>query len=153
MRPRRSAATDDAGRIVKAVEEFLTDVCHVGITGRVVIHEHPTGLDHRGEGGDNHQRRVQLVYRRFDEDGKFRIFIDENEMHYEDAGYDDERAIETLWHNCPRDLKLQSYEKLPELLDLLIQQVEQRVERTRISTAAINGIMELLPASKKGAKR
>ena len=53
---------------------------------------------------------------------------------------------QTLWSNCPRDLKLLAYTQLPRLLDKLIESVEGTLEQVEFNTETIQA---LLPSTKQ----
>jgi hypothetical protein len=133
--------SDDANRVAMAVESFLTDTCHVGVEGQVWI-------DGYEENGDPGWSRV-LVYGRYN--GQYRLYVAETD--YRDVGPDGPEGTQTLWANCPRDIRLAAYEKLPDLLANLVGRVEARIEKIRACTEAINEIIDLAPPAKKGGKK
>lgn len=115
----------------------MSDQLHIGVTGSVVLEsdeDPPAG----------HYFRRELFYGRHGE--RFRIYV-RHFMEFEGSVETDE---ETLWANCPRDVKLMSFNRLPDLLDQLVNCLEATLEQVRLNSETIQA---LLPQPKaKGAK-
>ncbi len=122
-----NSRTDDVGRVVQAVEKYLTEVLHVGVPGWVTIDDE--------DDGNGWERRTSLGYGRFGE--KFRIFVETGT--FISGGLDDHSK--TLWANCPRDIKLKAYAALPELLDELVKQLEGTLEQIHANTETIESLL------------
>jgi hypothetical protein len=123
-----NAVSDEIGKVVQGVEAHLNETLHLGVRASAELErgEDPTATI------SWHRR---LVYDRYGP--KFRIYviyesyIDGNSDAYE----------ETLWANCPRDMKLLAFIKLPELLDDLAAQVEKVLEQVDIGYDAIQAMI------------
>ena len=119
-----NSSTDRIGEAVQTVEAYLTDHCRLGMQGSVVI---------CSESGAEEEIRsaTYLVYGRYGD--KFRIYVEEADvLHGEVVG----ESTQTLWANLPRDLKLESFRLLPELLDKLIEQVKDTLVQVETSVPA-----------------
>jgi hypothetical protein len=132
--------SDEIAKVVQGVEAHLSDVLHLGIRASVVIEEDedPSGTI---------SIRRSLVYGKYG--SKFRLAVvqitsvDGNRDGYE----------ETLWANCPRDMKLLVFTKLPELLDALAVQVEKVLEQVDVGYDAVQAMIPAkLPPKAKAAK-
>jgi hypothetical protein len=130
-----NAASDEISKVVHGVEAHLSDTLHLGVTASVLIEEQedPTGTI---------SIRRRLVYGRHGP--KFRLFITETTS--VDGNRDDYE--ETAWANCPRDMKLLSFQKLPELLDELATQMEGLLEQVDVGRRAIQS---MIPAAARKA--
>src|SRR4051812_22240789 len=104
---RLNAKSDSAGMVVQGVEEYLNEVCRLGLVASVNI------TSNQSPDGDWYSSK-DLVYKRFGP--KFRLVIEETSG----CEGNPESAESTLWANCPRELKLDAFDKLPALLDELI---------------------------------
>ena len=132
-----NSSIDEAGKIVQGVESFLSDIIHLGITGGVLI-------DSEDLPEIGYYSSTSLIYGRYGP--KFRIFVT---VSVDDQGRED-RPKETLWANCSRDLKLQTFNKLPALLDKLIENLESTLAQVTDNTELIQAFLP--PAKEKGAK-
>src|SRR5687768_2402507 len=113
--PRLNAATDEAARIVKEVQDLLGRELSLGITAT------SRGFDERPapEGQESGRERRVSSYLAYDRVGEsFRIHV-----YHETCERDDDGAFTTVvaeeripWSSCPRQLKLRSFARLPELL-------------------------------------
>jgi hypothetical protein len=122
-----NSRTDEVGRVVQAVEKYLTEVVHLGVPGWVTID--------REDDGDGWERETSLAYGRFGE--KFRIFVENGT--FISGSLDDHSK--TLWANCPRDIKLKAYNALPKLLDELVKQLEGTLEQIQANTETIESLL------------
>lgn len=134
-----NAATDDAGRIVQGVEAYLNDVLHLGLRASVEIKSESND--------DGYESSTELVYGRYGQ--KCRIHIAQLDIHQGMPV----NVEETLWANCPRDLKLAAYNSLPALLDALIKNVEATLEDVEVNTGTIETLLPVTGSkTKKEAK-
>jgi hypothetical protein len=104
-----------AGRIVQGVEKYLGEVLHLGVRASVTI-------DKQQDWEEQWLFERELVYGRYGE--KFRIFV--TEANWCAGDLDDLK--ETLWANCPRDVKLMAFNGLPELLYEMVRSLESTLE-------------------------
>ncbi len=135
-----NAVSDEISKVVQGVEAHLSDTLRIGVTASVLIErdEDPT---------ETICIRRELVYGRHGP--KFRFYVAET------TSVDGNRDLleQTPWANCPRDMKLLSFQKLPELLDELARQVEALLDQVDVGYDAIQAMIPPEPpAKKKGAK-
>jgi hypothetical protein len=137
--PRLNAATDQASKLVAKVERFLVDEIHIGVPAEVYYEELPAGKD-----DSDHVLCVRHALSFGRTGGSFRIHV-LSETVAPDEGA---RARTTLaqerilWPSCPRETKLKAFEKLPELLDKILEEAErlaQTSEATRVKLQEIIG--------------
>jgi hypothetical protein len=137
--PRLNAATDQASKLVTLVDKFLVEELHIGVSAEVCYEELPAGTD-----DDNHALKIRhsLAFGRGG--GSFRIHVVK-----ETVAVDDGASARTtlaqeriLWPSCSRETKLKAFEKLPELLDKIIEEAErltQTSEATRVKVEEMIG--------------
>jgi hypothetical protein len=125
LAPRLNAATDQASRLVAAVEKFLVEELHIGVSAEVCYEELLAGND-----GDDRMLRIRhsLAFGRGG--GAFRIHVLKETVAVDDgagarATLEQERI---LWPSCSRETRLKAFEKLPELLDRIIEEAERLAE-------------------------
>jgi hypothetical protein len=121
--------TDEANETIRMVEQFLNEECSIGIPCGVLLKDlvEDDGTPYRAD---------WLEYRRIN--GKFRIAI----ATYWPDGDEGERA----WSDCPREEKLESYKKLPDLLIELTKKVLATVTETRENTQMVSQVVKgLIP--------
>jgi hypothetical protein len=135
--------SDEANRAAMAIERFLSDEIRVGVRASVLID--------RDDHDEDHPRwQRTLNYGRYE--NQFRLFI--KLIDYEDSRPDGGPSeYTTLWSNAPRNVRLDAFEKLPELLARLVDRVEARVESIRASNRAFAENLEIAPTVKKGSKK
>jgi hypothetical protein len=139
LAPRLNSATDQATNLVGLVEKFLVEELHIGISAEVSYEELPAGTD-----DDDHELRIRhsLAFGR--SGGSFRIHVVRETVAVDDvasarATLEQERI---LWPSCTRETKLKAFEKLPELLDRIIEEAERLAETsetTRIKVEEMIG--------------
>jgi hypothetical protein len=144
--PRLNAATDQASKLVAMVEKFLVEELHIGVSAEVCYEELPAGTD-----DDDHALRIRnsLAFGRVG--GSFRIHVVRETVAVEDGAsarttLEQERI---LWPSCSRETKLKAFEKLPELLDKIIEEAERLArtsEETRVKVDAMMGEEEPVEA-------
>jgi hypothetical protein len=133
-----NVATDDAGRVVQGVESYLTDVLRLGTRASIRLE-----FERDEEGFFWSEKRLE--YGRYGP--KYRIYVvdaGEQQGHY--------AQTETLWANCPRDVKLMAFERLPDLLDELIRTLEGTLDQVRANSEAIQSLLPPSTVREKGAK-
>jgi hypothetical protein len=130
-----NSRTDEAGRIVQGVEKYLSDVLHLGVRASVTIDKDE---DYR----DAWQFQRDLVYGRYGD--KFRIFVEEATL----VAGDLDNHKETLWANCPRDIKLIAFNALPTLLDEMVKSLEGTLAQIQANTETIESLLPHLKEAK-----
>lgn len=137
--PRLNAATDQASKLVAQVEKFLVEELHIGVSAEVRYEEVPAGTD-----DDNHALRIRhsLAFGRVG--GSFRIHVVRETVDVDDGASARTTLAQEriLWPSCTRETKLKAFEKLPELLDKIIEEAErlaQTSEATRVKVDAMIG--------------
>jgi hypothetical protein len=137
--PRLNAATDQASKLVAQVEKFLVEELRIGVSAEVCYEELPAGTD-----DGNHALRIRhsLAFGR--SGGSFRIHVVTETVAVDDGfpGGTTLSQERMLWPSCPRETKLKALEKLPELLDKIIEEAErlaQTSETTRVKVAEMIG--------------
>jgi predicted nucleotidyltransferase len=132
--------SDEISKVVQGVEAYLSDQLRIGVTASVLIEreEDPT---------ETICFRRELVYGRFGP--KFRLYV--AEITSVDGGRNE--LEQTPWANCPRDMKLLAFQKLPELLDELAVQVERLLDQVDVGYDAIQAMIPIVtPAKAKAVK-
>jgi hypothetical protein len=119
LSPQLNKATDDANRMVQAVEAFLNDECKIGLPCFVQVWA-----------TDNGDRRGLLGYDRHN--GKFRIVLKE-EFNQGDEDLKDIRP----WTEATRGDKLQSFTLLPRLLEAIVTEAENSIKLVAETTRTI----------------
>jgi len=123
LAPKLNQVTDQATETVKAVEKFL-DENGVGVAAYACV-------DSRGDGPEG----TYIGYLRHS--GKFRIVV-------VDADADGvDRRIRT-WYECSRDEKLDSFDRLPDLLAHIAKQLQERIDRTANSVRLVSEFLTAL---------
>jgi hypothetical protein len=137
--PRLNAATDQASKLVGQVEKFLVEELHIGVSAEVCYEELPAGSD-----DNNHSLKIRnsLAFGRGG--GSFRIHVVRETVEVNDAASARTTLTQEriLWPSCTRETKLKAFEKLPELLDKIIEEAErlaQTSEATRVKVDAMIG--------------
>jgi hypothetical protein len=131
-----NTATDEANRVVLAVEKFLNDECRLGLPAAVTVRSRPL----QNPGMVTSEACMTLEYRRVD--GKFRIAIGEKDDNL--AGPPQERWLYNTWQDRPRGDKLESFPHLPELLQVLAKKVDSSIEKTQETCATVEQVMYAL---------
>jgi hypothetical protein len=132
-----NAVSDEIGKVVQGVESYLNETLYIGVVASVEIDRDtdPTG---------SITSRRMLLYSRYGP--KFRIVV----SNITEVDGNEEKYEETLWANCPRDLKLLAFDKLPALLDKLILRMEAMLDQVDVGYDAIQA---MIPAKGKAAKK
>jgi hypothetical protein len=134
-----NATTDDAGRVVHAVESYLSDVLHLGVKASVL-------LEYDEDENNGHLSKTELVYGRCG--SKFRLYVHDF-VGMDGTVFTDEQ---TPWANCPRDVKLLAFNCLPGLLDKLIESLEDTLDLVETSGQMIQSLLPPHAIKEKGAK-
>lgn len=137
--PKLNAATDRASETVVRVEQFLNDECGIGLAAQCQVDAVQIS--------EGKQRITYLSYARVG--GKFRIAV-ETEIYCEftnDQGFADqswEQEDLKPWVNCPRDMKVEAFPMLPDLLEAVAEKAKKAVKAVEDSVAAVDKILAAL---------
>ena len=134
---RLNTICDGAGQLIRDAEAFLEE-CQVGVETWVEVRR----VDVTGDG---HYDLTGLGYLRLG--GKFRIAV-VNEPHFSSGPED---CHVKAWAESSRDDKLDTLEKLPELLVELAKQVDARTVKAEQAMATVNSLLSL-PKKRKGGE-
>jgi hypothetical protein len=132
-----NAVADDTSRIVQGVEAYLSDIAHVGVSASVVLEADSN--DERGWYSE-----MRLMYGRYGP--KYRIFV--SDVVSDQGSLDKDES--TLWANCPRDVKLMAFQRLPDLLDEIERTLRHTLEQVRLNKETLEA---LLPPPKAKEKK
>ena len=138
LAPRLNSATDQASRLVAMVEKFLVEELHIGISAESTeFNSWSTGKDE-----DDNERMVHQTLAFGRVGAGYRIHVVEETILVDNEGRRRERIGKqaTAWPSCGRETKMRAVEKLPELLDKIIQETE-RLAETAGETASKIGAM------------
>src|SRR5262249_4278661 len=132
--PRLNASTDQASRLVAQVEKFLVEELHIGVSAEICYEELPAGTD-----DDNHVLRMRhsLAFGR--SGGSLRIHVLRESVAVDEASSTRTTLAQErmLWPSCSRETKLKAFEKLPELLDRIIEEAERLAQTSESTRAAV----------------
>jgi hypothetical protein len=138
LAPRLNTATDQASRVVAMVEKFLVDELHIGISAESTeFNAWNAGKD---EDGNSRMAYQKLAFGRLG--AGYRIHVVDETTIVDDEGHRQDLVSKqaTPWPSCGRETKMRAIEKLPELLDKIIQETE-RLAETAGETASRIGAM------------
>ena len=141
MAPQLNAATAEASSVVQAVEQFLGDELAIGVAGASRPFDSQRAI---GEGDRELLVTSHLAFGRFN--GRDRIYVlkatlekAEWKEHFTKVVAEDR----VPWTACSREIKLQSFAMLPELIGNLASRVEEVALQT---TKTVQTVRELLDA-------
>jgi hypothetical protein len=132
LTPELNAVTDNAAKIILAVEHFLTEECQLGLPVVVSIQE-----GDRDNGTTTYGTRLE--YTRWE--GKYRICVSSYEDH---DGYETEVTDRNVWVNCTRDRKLDTIMLVPRLLQEVSQKVKRVITHTKEQSAEVEAYLKQL---------
>ncbi|MEW4570102.1 hypothetical protein AB1L88_19730 [Tautonia sp. JC769] len=132
LAPELNEVTDKATRLVGVVEKFLNEELSLGIPCRVTVSD-------SWDPSDELRHCKDLHYGRFE--GKFRLYVAEYTIYHDGEG---DNYKETPWSSCPRDLKLASFQKIPDLLADLTKKVEQAIKETEGTGKTIQELLKAI---------
>jgi hypothetical protein len=132
--PRLNAATDQASKLVAQVEKFLVEELRIGVSAEVSYEELPAGTD-----DDNRVLSIRhsLAFGRGS--GSFRIHVLRETIAVDDGASTRTTLAQerVLWPSCPRETKLKAFEKLPQLLDKIIEEAEQLAQASETTRTKV----------------
>jgi hypothetical protein len=138
LSPKVNKTCDEATKVVREVEKFLTD-SKVTVPAEVVVQAVQVSPKKR--------ELTTLCFGRLD--SSFRIAVKrEEETEFVDGRNMVDYAIkttdETPWLECPRDLKLSTFPKLPELLKNIGEEVEKSLKNAEDAMPEIEKVLASL---------
>ena len=147
LAPELNKATDDAKAVVEVVEKFLNEECSLGLHCSVWLSETDVPLD-EGETGTRSEQKY-LAYARVE--GRFRIAVEISDV-TEWPDYQDPDVVRRRvhsegcvpWASCPRDLKLETFAALPELLETIAREGRMAIKRTADTSKTVEQVLEAL---------
>jgi hypothetical protein len=121
--------TDQANLTVQTVEHLLRDECKVGTPASIRLNELP-----KNSGLVNVTlSESQGDFLSFCKVGSnFRIAVVKKTPNEDTV---------TPWSDCPRDLKLETIRKLPDLVSKLIAEIDKRINDAEAALADVSGIL------------
>ncbi len=137
--PRLNNATDQASKLVALVERFLTEELRIGISAESSgFNSWSAGKDEDGKSLMVHQT---LAFGRVN--GAYRIHVVDELRIVDDEGGPQGLVSRqaTLWPSCGREIKLRAVEKLPELLDKIINETERLAETAGETSTRIGAMI------------
>lgn len=154
--PALNKATDEATAVVAAVEKFLADLS-IGLTLKA-----QSFLGVPAPAGDDEALTVfhSLAYGRVG--GTYRVHVTAETCRKDDNyvdGWDTLSTEETPWSSCPREMKLQSFAKLPELLGMIADRALKLTEETTRTTETVRDLLSAMgpepddPSPQAGSNR
>ena len=136
---RLNQLTDQANQTIREVETFL-DECSLGITGSVLV-----GRE-KEINGDNYL--TYLEYRRVG--SRYRIAIVDRVSSLNDDFEPSEQNVKP-WSDAPRDEKLETIKKLPDLLKEMGELLEGKIESAEIGLGEVSEAIHEL-SKREGGK-
>jgi hypothetical protein len=138
--PELNSAADEANRIVKEVERVLVQETKIGVRATTSCF----GVEQRTVDGETHKQelRRRLAFGRVN--GVYCIHVDDGFYRYDEAteGMDEEVYSEhTPWSRCDRDTRLAAFEKLPELIDEIVNRAKCVVKTARETAAKVKNLI------------
>jgi hypothetical protein len=136
--PRLNSATDKASKLVAQVEKFLVEELHIGVSAEVSYEELPAGSD-----DENRPLKIRhsLAFGRVG--GSFRIHVvSETVAVNGGASAGATVAHERMpWPSCTREARLKAFEKLPGLLDKIIDEAERLAESSETTREKVEAMI------------
>jgi hypothetical protein len=125
-----NSASDEISKIVQRVETYLNETLHIGVRAWVKLE---SGSDQT----DTVNWHRKLVYGRCGP--KFRLCV----VYEESVDGNVQEYEETLWANCPRDMKLLAFKHIPELLDEIAFQMQSMLNEVDLGAEAIKTLIPI----------
>jgi hypothetical protein len=148
LAPLLNNATDEAAQVVQAVEQFLGEQLSLGVSAESgAFEQQPRTID-----GTEHLTVSCLAYGRLA--GKYRLHVLITTERQNLATPWDNGIIsseQTAWSSCPREVKLQSFSKLPELLGILAEKADQLAREVSETSTTVRDLLSAIGTSAIGA--
>jgi hypothetical protein len=139
LAPRLNSATDQASRLVAMVEKFLVEELHIGISAEsTAFNSWSAGKDE-----DDKERMIYQTLAFGRVGAGYRIHVAEETVIVDNEGRRQELIGKqaTPWPSCGRETKMRAIEKLPELLDKMIQETERLAETAGDTASKIEAMI------------
>jgi hypothetical protein len=120
LAPELNEAANEAVKIVQEVENLLTKELSLGIKAEVEVSVIQIS--------ENKCEFTSLAHCRVNDKFRIAVVVERRIEVMDDRGYKDYRwktISETPWAECPRDVKLETFQKLPELLEKLVEEAKK----------------------------
>lgn len=143
--PRLNHETDEAAKVVEAVEKFLEGLS-LGVSAENLFDSNAEAIG--DDDTSQTDREFYLAYGRVG--GKFRLHVAEKLSRTDDrtAGDDAQWAnvdvSRTPWTSCPREMKLKSFASLPFLLGRIADEANRLTEGAAETSATVRDLLEAL---------
>ena len=137
--PKLNETTDKANEAVRRIEHLLNDELKLGVQSKVEIssrHKTPKLREVMSLAYERHRGAFRVVVRR-----------DEGTTFVDERGLNDEawKEIEnTPWAECPRHIKLETFERLPDLLKQVSATAKDLLDRTDSTSKAVDDLLSAL---------
>jgi hypothetical protein len=145
-----NAAAAEAAAVVQAVDLFLGDELSIGVsaTSRPFDTQRASGSGSGSGSGDGDLVvTAHLAYGRVQ--GKDRLHVLKATHEKNDWNEDFTKTVSedrTPWQACSREVKLQSFAKLPELLTNLANKVEEVTSQTSRTVETVRALIDAMKA-------
>jgi hypothetical protein len=146
MAPQLNAVTAEAGAVVGAVDQFLGEELAIGVSAASRAFDSQPAM---GDDGRELLVTSHLAYGRVA--GKNRLYVLKATLETNEWKEQVTKVVaeeRTPWASCAREVKLQSFAMLPELLGSLAARVEEVATQT---TRTVQRVRELLDAMRQPA--
>lgn len=121
-----NSITNTASDSVKSIEEFLSKECSIGFHSFVSVRT----------ADEESPEAVYLEYRRIG--SKYRIAV------IEINAIEPDREHVRAWSDCPRNLKIETIGKLPDLIAEITKQVELEIVSANDAMHTVNDVLKSL---------
>lgn len=148
--PALNATTDNATRIIQAVEDLLGDELSLGVSA-----ESPQTFNEQSEVDDDGNRidtDYRLAYGRVA--GRYRFHIWVHRYAVDEYGrYDHHISSEEIpWSSCSREDRLASFGLLPGLLEAIHSKVTALVDKAEETSHIVDDLIAALPGGAAGGR-
>jgi hypothetical protein len=144
-----NAAAAEAAAVVQAVDLFLGDELAIGVSAASRPFDSQRVM---GSGDGELVVTTHLAYGRVQ--GKDRLHILKATHEKNDWNEDFTKTVSedrTPWSACPREMKLQSFAKLPELLTNLANKVDEVTSQTSRTIETVRALIDAMKAPQHAA--
>ena len=133
LAPALNKAADDAAKIMQEAENLLTKELSIGVVAEVYVNELSLS--------PKKTLVTRLSHCRVD--GKFRIAVlkEIGTGTAADQAWTWEEKELTPWAECPRDVKLETFPSLPDLLEEIIKEATKAKDNVEKTTATVRQIL------------
>jgi len=138
--PKLNKTTDQATEVVRRIEHLLAKEMQIGIQADVRVSCKNLSTDRDIETNET----TYLAFQRIN--GLFRIVVRTEAWQGNVVNGDGDSHVieETPWLECSRGVKLETYPKLPDLLEELTKEAERTIEAAESAHPEVQKVLELL---------